>query len=503
MVRKDAANGSNATRSAIAHQWDYGARSPRENSPTATLAHDYLAGPAGDQQTLMAAHFAKLAEMLDAAGLGPADYLYSTLKWRLQNPQVSESSLLRSILKGCRVLFDLPPVPGHLAHAPILVASSYSVSANLLRGVVAELGPEEAILCDASDISTRSLSRRVLDAFGSLRALGSALSFAWRVRSILRAAETDVVESNRIAEAAFAHALHLRIARAILEKVRPTSLVIGNGNRPFELSLWAAAKKQGIATILLPYAEINLKPARFLSLCRGAFDLVLPFSDYSANQIRKLRADVAIKVVGFPTGCNAIQTDDVPKPKLPGARDVLYISGNNFEDEASEIVRQAFIECHDLNLRVRLHPRNRGSEIRKRFDWLAEDHFSDSLHTPLADDIANSDVVIMVRSTVALDALFAGVPVVWLSPDAYRDELERHPIRSQKLALLDASTPSELRTVIERLLNDEAERKRVVEEQGARLRAAGYNRNYYSAVTSALRHFVAAIGSTSSVVGQQ
>ena len=33
------------------------------------------------------AQFARLAEMLDAAGLGPADYLYSSLKWRLQRPR--------------------------------------------------------------------------------------------------------------------------------------------------------------------------------------------------------------------------------------------------------------------------------------------------------------------------------------------------------------------------------------------------------------------------------
>ncbi len=45
------------------------------------------------------AQFARLAEMLDAAGLGPADYLYSSLKWRLQRPGINQYPLPRPLLK--------------------------------------------------------------------------------------------------------------------------------------------------------------------------------------------------------------------------------------------------------------------------------------------------------------------------------------------------------------------------------------------------------------------
>ena len=103
------------------------------------------------------------------------------------------------------------------------------------------------------------------------------------------------------------HRMHRQTARSILNKDDRNCLVIGNGNRPLELSLWAEAKARRVATVLVPYTEITLKPTRFLSLCRGDFDLVLPFSVSSAAQIRRLKPNVATVVVGFPVGFNARQ----------------------------------------------------------------------------------------------------------------------------------------------------------------------------------------------------
>ena len=254
--------------------------------------------------------FAALAERLDAAGFGPADYLYSPLKWRLQHPDISRTSFLASILKAWRLVLDPPPVPRGLQHAAILAVSSYAVSARFLRQVVNSFETGEAVLCDVSSTASRSLSRRIVDSLGLLAAAGPALIFALRVNAALRSARIGPVERRRIAEAAFIHAAHRRGARHILQGVRPECLVIANGNRPSEFSLFVEAKARGIATVLLPFAEINLKPARFLSLCRGAFDLVLPFSEHSAAAIRNLRQGVAIEVVGFPGGSVAIDMDE-------------------------------------------------------------------------------------------------------------------------------------------------------------------------------------------------
>ena len=204
-----------------------------------------LGGMPPPSSTLIA-QFARLAETLDSAGLGPADYLYSSLKWRLQRPGINRYPLPRSLLKTLwQVLTNPPMVPRGVPHASILAASSYVVSANLLRQVIADLEAGEGILFDASDVASRPRVARLVDALNMLLALPRALIFTVRVRSTLMRVGAGPVERNRIALAGFVHGIHRSAARAILKKIRPKCLIIGNGNRPLELSLWAEARAQG------------------------------------------------------------------------------------------------------------------------------------------------------------------------------------------------------------------------------------------------------------------
>lgn len=456
---------------------------------------DDFSGTRSRGANALIAQFARLAEVLDAAGLGPADYLYSSLKWRLQRPRINQyplaGPLLRLLWQG---LTNPPMVPYEVRHAAILAASSYVVSANLLRQVVADLDAGEGVLFDASDVTSRTRLAKLVDSVRTLLAFPSALIFTLRVRATLTRVGAGPVECNRIALAGFVHGIHRPAARAILKRVRPKCLVIGNANRPLEFSLWVEARAQGVATVLLPYAEINLKPARFLSLCRGDFDLVLPFSDYSASQMRKLKHTIQVEVVGFPVGFASTDIDESEVDKKgPRRRSVLYIAGNNFETAAAKLIHEAFGDSTDLRLRVRPHPRKRPNkryEPGEQFGWLDPTCISDPEHVELAEDIALSDVVITIRSTAAIEAMIAGVPLVWLSPLSYREELKRAPLRVQGLGSLEVTTSIELYTIVNKLLDDVSERKRVVEEQWSRLRAAGYDRNYFNKVNSALRQLV-------------
>jgi hypothetical protein len=314
----------------------------------------------------------------------------------------------------------------------------------------------------------------------------------------LEKAGVEAVERDRAALAAFTHRMHRQTAHSILNRVRPKCLVIGNGNRPLELSLWAEARARGVATVLLPYTEITLKPSRFLSLCRGNFDLVLPFSESSAAQIRRLNPSVATVVVGFPVGFNAAPQDiaeDEGESVETGAKrlDALYFAGTNFEAGAAELMREAFHGLSGLRLRVRLHPRS-GAEGREIFDWLQPDNVSDPHLVALTDDIKNSGVVLAVRSTAAIEAMIAGVPCIWLSPVSAREQLKFSTLRAQNLTPLEASTPGELRAILERLRDIEGERQRIVDHQWARLRAVGYDRDYFQLVASALRQMVGVVG---------
>jgi hypothetical protein len=445
------------------------------------------------QKSAAEEQFTHIAETLDAAGLGPADYIYAPLKWRLQKPEISRFSLRRALWRAAKdTVVNPPPVPRKLPQAAILVASSYVVSANLLRQVVATLEQEERVFYYVGDIPPQPLSTRLAGQLTALSGLGPALLFAARVRSTLKRAGVAPVEHDRVALAAFLHRMYRQTARAVLGKVRPKCLVLGNGNRPLEFSLWAEAKARGVTTVLLPYTEITLKPTRFLSLCRGAFDLVLPFSESSAAQMRRLRPGVATQVVGFPVGFSASKTGEGRAlGKGDGAAtkrfDVLYFAGTNFEAGAAELLREAFDGLTDLRLRVRLHPRGTGTEAREVFDWLGPDDLSDPRHVALSDDITNAGAALAVRSTAAIEAMIAGVPFVWLSPAAAQEQLKFSTLRKQDLTPLEATTASELRAIVQRLCDDESERQRIVKEQWSRLRAAGYDRNYFELVASALR----------------
>ena len=145
-----------------------------------------------------------------------------------------------------------------------------------------------------------------------------------------------------------------------------------------------------------------------------------------------------------------------------------------------------------MRLRVRLHPRS-GAEGREIFDWLEPDDISDPHLVALADDIKNSGVVLAVRSTAAIEAMIAGVPCIWLSPASAREQLKFSTLRAQNLTPLEASTPGELRAILKRLRDIEGERQRIVNHQWARLRAVGYDRNYFELVTAALRQMVGVV----------
>ena len=59
--------------------------------------------------------------------------------------------------------------------------------------------------------------------------------------------------------------------------------------------------------------------------------------------------------------------------------------------------------------------------------------------------------------------MIAGVPCVWLSPASAREQLKFSTLRAQKLTPLEASTPSELRAILEQLRDNEGERERIVD----------------------------------------
>jgi hypothetical protein len=93
--------------------------------------------------------------------------------------------------------------------------------------------------------------------------------------------------------------------------------------------------------------------------------------------------------------------------------------------------------------------------------------------------------------------MIAGVPCIWLSPASAREQLKFSTLRAQELTPLEASTPEELRAILERL-RDSGERQRIVEHQWGRLRKVGYDRDYFNLTATALRRAVGVLGAEAS-----
>ena len=55
---------------------------------------------AQSQKARIVAEFTRLANVLDEAGLGPADYIYAALKWRLQRPDTKRYDLKQALRKN-------------------------------------------------------------------------------------------------------------------------------------------------------------------------------------------------------------------------------------------------------------------------------------------------------------------------------------------------------------------------------------------------------------------
>lgn len=442
--------------------------------------------PVGDSPEALEARYLHMAEVLDRAGLGPGDYLYWALKARLPTPRGRNVGFRQALRAGLALVrHGRPHVPSGLTPAPILAASSYTVSAQLMRRVVSHLAPGEAVLCEVYPEARRSGVRKALDAGRAILSLPRAMIFAKRVQLALRRAGFEEGECNTAAGEALRFCMYRRAARAIIRRTKPKCLVVGNGNRHLELSLWAEARARGIPTALLPYMELFSKPARIFSLCRGGFELAFPFSNSSAEYLRKLSPEMDIVTAGYPVELLDVDTNLTRQPDAEPV--LLYIAGNDLEPTASAVLREAFEVTQDYQLRVRMHPRAKADQQKDLFGWLDADQFSYSGQTSLASDLSDACIVVTVRSTVGWDAMLGGLPVIWLSPGEVSQILKKDPRRVSGVTLLEVTNASQLREAAQRLIRNPDARARLVREQNDRLRALGFINDYFPTVTSALR----------------
>ena len=422
-----------------------------------------------------------MAELIDRARLGPAHYVYSVLKKQSKrgaNPS-KVFTHYEVFIKGVKFALLRPPrLAYNLSATKLLFGSSrHRASAHLMRRVVQCFTSEEAVHFERTN-SKRGGVLQLFDRLSGLLALPDALMYGKRVRDVLRDAGCAESEVHAVTFRAIQHRLSRREARSILTRSRARCIIIGNGNRRFEYALWAEARSRGVATVLLPYQEIMLKPGRFFSLCGGDFDLALPFSEYSATQLRLLQPNLHTVVTGYPR--------ERSEPKQATAKDILYLSGVGPEPEAAPLLRLAFEHKQD-RLRVRFHPRMTHQDRLEYFGWVSPQHVSDPSHISLGDDVRRAAVAISVWSTSALEAMSADVPVVWLAPEKLKNKMSAEPMHCQGVKVVEVTNAEELGKSVRILLTDTGERQRVIQEQHRRMGLCGYSKEYFKTVQTTLQ----------------
>jgi hypothetical protein len=121
------------------------------------------------------------------------------------------------------------------------------------------------------------------------------------------------------------------------------------------------------------------------------------------------------------------------------------------------------------------------------FAWAHPSQLSEPDRSNLLDDLTSAKLAITVRSTAALNAMVNDLPVIWITPAAFGEFLKNQPLRRQGLAVVEVTTSEQLCEATARLLRDEAEYRRVVDEQRARLRSGGFLNDHLTLTTEALR----------------
>jgi hypothetical protein len=254
------------------------------------------------------------------------------------------------------------------------------------------------------------------------------------------------------------------------------------------MSLWAEARANGIATVLMPHQEIFLKPARIFSLCRGVFDLALPFSHYSAEQLHRLRPELRVIVAGLPAINTSVKKGSrrLSTPET-GRADVIFLGGTRYELAIKPTLRAAFENWPEVQIRIRTHPKLPRDSRERLYDWLTPDRLSDPNSVDLFTDLSEAKVALTVCSTAGIHAMRLGLPVVWLTLPAFRDRLRSEPIRAQGLPIIEVVDAHEIRSAISRLLNDLSESNRVKAAQEQKMLLHGLTQDYFAISVTALR----------------
>jgi len=292
--------------------------------------------------------------------------------------------------------------------------------------------------------------------FGSLR-LGDLL---WALKISLcawwRAARFDGGRLGSIpASALLRHALrwdmgrggyfyNLLVHRAALRlfsKWRPRWLLYPYENKSLEKMLLLAARAASPQTTIVGYqhTSITRRHATLLFAPGEAAATPLPDRIVTAGEVTRRYLETHGRYPSgiFATGCALRQQRAAPlERRAPGGttiRLLLALSSSRRElVDAVALCRHAVETAPGIELAIRTHPEFPLALLPRDMAAWAQDHARDFFGTPLPENLEWCDAVVYASSTVALEALGRGRPVINLvlsdaiDPDPVLDPVDLH-----------------------------------------------------------------------------
>lgn len=324
-----------------------------------------------------------------------------------------------------------------LAPVRLVIANPISHGARLGAAVIDALPPDATVICDHR-LAEPELSRG--SSFPSLapRSIGrivtwSRLRSAVRLRRALGAMPRGA--SRLHGEYLFlAQAIRFSAARQALREDRPRLLLVDFDRHSYAAPWVHAAKDEGVVTATLVHGTPNAW--NYLPVLA---DHVLVWGEVQRDWMRNHGVRAGVQIIGRP------DVSDAPLPdRAPHRLIVAHSAERLSETEVARILERAVsarAAGHEVVLR--LHPSVPTERLDSRWRSIAD--VADQVvsgHGSLSAELRNGDILAVVGSSSAMDALAKGghVEVLADSDRPLPADLEALAARSEDTGIVDPSS---------------------------------------------------------------
>jgi hypothetical protein len=318
--------------------------------------------------------------------------------------------------------------------------------------------------------------------FGSLRLADLLWSFKASVCAWWRAARRDGgTLGGKPAGALLAHALRWDLGRGgyfynllvhraalrLLARWQPQWLLYPFEGKSLEKMLLLAARTASPRTRIIGYQHTSITPrhATLIFAPGEAAATPLPERVVTVGGVtrRYLEAQGRYPAGFFVTGCALRQRGGTPLERRSGegkSRLLLALSSSRRELVEAVALCRGAVAASGVELAIRPHPEFPLALLPDELRAWAQASARDLFHTSLADNLEWCDAVAYASSTVALEALGRGRPVINLR---LADPIDPDPVLDQLDFRWEAGTPAMLRAAVNDILaleSAEFERRR-------------------------------------------